>query len=184
MRNFNRSLLLSLCLSLGLAAAASAGSVSPLEVKVTRSSGKVVYEGESGSSGTFSTPQLAPGNYVVQLNAKSAPKGGPVSIVIDDTGKGSTVANSIAPSKFAKGGVALKVAVGPKPMSLTGHLSHGAAAATTASAAAAAPKPGVHMENGKKVKYEKGTKYVWVDGISAAGGHWALASSPEAQHSQ
>ena len=53
-----------------------------------------------------------------------------MAIVIDDTGKGSTIATSIAPSKFAKGGGALKVEVGPKPMSMTGHLSHGDAAAT------------------------------------------------------
>lgn len=181
MKLFHRHSLLSLGLSLGLVATASASPMSPMEVKVSHASGKVVYQGESNSAGTFNTPQLSPGNYVVQLNAKSAPKGGPISLVIDDTGKGSTVANAVPAAKFAKGGVAMKIEIGPKPMSITGHLTHGPAAASTSTVS---HKPGVHMENGKKVKYENGKKYVWAEGISAMGGHWALADSPEAKNTE
>ncbi len=151
------------------------------------SSGKVAYQGETDASGAFSTPQLSPGNYVVQLNAKSAPKGGPFSLVLEDTGKGVSMADSIAAGKFAHGGVAMKIEVGPKAMSLKGHIAHGGAGSHAVAAAAAGtpvPKDGITKENGKKVKYENGKKYVWVEGISAMGGHWAYADSAEARNSE
>ncbi len=187
MKNFQHTPLFSVLLSAGLAASAWAGSMPEMQVKVTQAGGKVVYEGTTDSSGGFHTRPLAPGNYVVQFNAKSAPKGGPLSLVLDDTGKGPSVANGVSASKFARGGIAMKVEVGPKTMSLTGHLSHGAAASTSVAAGPAStpvPKNGIHMEEGKKVKYENGTKFIWVEGISAMGGHWALATSPEAKNAQ
>lgn len=154
-----------------------------MQVKVAKTAGKVVYEGSTDSTGAFHTAPLAPGNYTVQFNAKSAPKGGPFSIVLDDTGKGGSVSNSVPAGKFTGGGVALRAEVGPKPMSLTGHVSPASSAQAVAGAAATPmPKDGVHMENGKKVRYEKGTKFVWVEGISAMGGHWALADSAEAKN--
>ncbi len=156
-----------------------------MQVKVAKSAGKVVYEGSTDSAGAFHTAPLAPGDYTVQFNAKSAPKGGPFSIVLDDTGKGGSVSNSVPAGKFTRGGVALKVEVGPKAMSLTGHVSPaGSAKAVAAAAGTPMPKDGIHMEGGKKVRYEKGKKFVWVEGISAMGGHWALADSAEAKNAQ
>ena len=154
-----------------------------MQVKVAKSAGKVVYEGSTDSAGAFHTAPLAPGDYTVQFNAKSAPKGGPFSIVLDDTGKGGSVSNSVPAGKFTRGGVAMKVEVGPKAMSLTGHVSP-AGSAKSVAAAAGTPKPkdGIHTEDGKKVKYEKGKKFVWIEGISAMGGHWALADSAEAKN--
>lgn len=156
-----------------------------MQVKVAKAAGKVVYEGSTDSAGAFHTAPLAPGEYTVQFNAKSAPKGGPFSIVLDDAGKGGSVSNAVPAGKFTRGGVALRVEVGPKAMSLTGHVSPaGSAKAVAAAAGTPMPKDGVHMENGRKVKYEKGTKFVWVEGISAMGGHWALADSAEAKNAQ
>ena len=180
-----RHSLLSLVLSVGLLSAARAGSMPSLQVKVAKAAGAVVYEGSTDSAGAFHTASLAPGNYTVQFNAKSAPKGGPFSIVLDDTGKGGAVSSSVPAGKFTRGGVALRVEVGPKAMSLAGRVSPaGSAKAVAAAAGKPMPKDGVHMEDGKKVKYEKGKKFVWVEGISAMGGHWALADSAEGKNAQ
>ncbi len=185
MKILRRHSLLSLVLSVGIVSAAGAGSMPSMQVKVAQAAGKVVYEGSTDSAGSFHTAPLAPGDYTVQFNAKSAPKGGPFSIVLDDAGKGASVANSVPAAKFTRGGVALRVAVGSKAMSLTGHVSPaGSAKAVAGAAGTPTPKDGVHMENGKKVRYEKGTKFVWVESLSAMGGHWALADSAEAKNAQ
>jgi hypothetical protein len=179
-----RHSLLSLVLSIGLVAAARASSMPSMQVKVSKAAGKVVYEGSTDSSGAFHTAALEPGTYTVQFNSKTAPKGGPFSIVLDDAGKGGSVSNSVPAGKFTHGGVAMRVEVGPKAKSLTGHVSPaGAAKSVAAAAGTSTPKDGVHMENGKKVKYEGGKKFVWVEGLSAMGGHWALADSNEAKNS-
>ena len=84
----------------------------------------------------------------MQFNAKSAPKGGPFSIVLDDTGKGGSVSNSVPAGKFTRGGVAMKVEVGPKAMSLTGHVSPaGSAKSVAAAAGTPMPKNGIHTED-------------------------------------
>ncbi|MGI8433001.1 MAG: hypothetical protein ACR2MW_12020 [Chthoniobacterales bacterium] len=183
MKILRRHSFLSLVLSVGVASVASAGSMPSMQVKVAKAGGKVVYSGSTDSAGAFHTAPLAPGDYTVQFNAKSAPKGGPFSIVLDDAGKGGSVANSVPGGKFTRGGVALKVEVGPKAMSLNGHVSPaGSAKSVAAAAGTPMPKDGNQMESGKKVKYEKGKKFVWVEGISSMGGHWALADSAEAKN--
>lgn len=186
MKNLLRHSLLSLALSAGVVTVASAGSMSPLQVKVTKGGDKVVYKGSTDSSGAFHTEPLAPGAYTVQFNAESTPKGGPFTIILDDTGKGGSSSDSVPGGKFTRGGVAMRVEVGPKAMSLTGHISPAGSAKAGVAAAAGTPIPknGVHMEDGLKVKYENGKKYVWVEGISSLGGHWALAGTNEAKQAE
>jgi Carboxypeptidase regulatory-like domain len=184
MKNFRYTALLSMIVSLGLVVAASAETMSPMQVTVSNSAGKTLHQVNTDSSGAFRTPSLPPGHYTVQFNAKSAPKGGPFALVVGE-GKNAAVANGLPATKFTKGGVAMKVEVGPKAMALTGRVSHaGAAVASGAAAASSTHKDGVTMEKGLKVKYEKGQKYVWIEGISAMGGHWALAGSREAASAQ
>jgi Carboxypeptidase regulatory-like domain len=183
MKNFRYIALLSLIVSLSLAGAASADTMSAMQVTVTNSAGKTLQQVNTDSSGAFRTPSLAPGHYTVKFNAKSAPKGGPFALVVGE-GKNAAVANGVPGAKFTKGGVAMKVEVGPKAMALTGHVSHAGAAVANGAAASATHKDGVTTENGLKVKYEKGQKYVWVEGISAMGGHWALAGSRDAANAE
>ena len=133
MNILRRHSLLSLVLSVGVVSLASAGAMPSMQVKVAKAAGKVVYEGSTDSAGAFHTAPLAPGNYTVQFKAKSAPKGGPFSIILDDTGKGGSVSSSVPGGKFTGGGVALNAEVGPKAMSLSGHVAPaGSAKARTA----------------------------------------------------
>jgi hypothetical protein len=99
-----------LCLSLIIAAAAN-GGIPPMNVTVSDATGKLAFKGATKSDGGFATEKLQPGNYVVQLSAKNALKGGQYSIIVA-AGKKKVVANSVAGDKFFGGGVALKVDVG------------------------------------------------------------------------
>lgn len=180
MKTFHHSVVVSLLVLLFVASAAYAGSISPMDLTVSNSAGKVVYKGKTNAQGAFSTPTLAPGNYVVLFNSKKSPKGGPFSAVVG-VGKEQAIANAIPGGKFAQGGVAMKVKV-EAASGLTGQLSEGRQAAE---AAAPAPTPAAKTGDNRKVKYVNGKKYVWIDsGIAASfSGRWVPADSPEAQNS-
>ncbi|MDP9097693.1 MAG: carboxypeptidase-like regulatory domain-containing protein, partial [Verrucomicrobiota bacterium] len=89
------------------------GAVPALNVTVSDASGKAAYKGMTNAKGMFATTSLKPGNYVVQLNSKSvATKGAHYAIVVS-AGMKKVTADAVPGEKFAGGGVALKVEVGP-----------------------------------------------------------------------
>lgn len=171
MKTLLHSLLLSLLVFLNAATLSYAASAPAMEVTVSNSGGKLVYKGQTDAKGTFATPNMAPGSYVVQFNSKGSVKGGPFALVVS-AGKKKVVAESVPAGKFSKGGVAMKVDVA-REMNLTGQIAEaGAATADT--------------KGNSKVKYINGKKYVWVSGElgSHLGGRWVEAGSPEAQNIQ
>lgn len=93
------------------------GAVPPISVTVSDDSGKVAFKGSTNANGTFTTPNLKPGNYVVQFNAKSGALKGHYSLVISthlswfaaDT---KVSADDIAAERFAGAGVAMRITVG------------------------------------------------------------------------
>lgn len=103
--------IIGLCLFL-IAATVASGGIPQMNVTVSDASGKAAFKGATKSDGGFATTKLEPGNYVVQLTAKSpAMKGGQYSIIVA-AGKKKVVANAIAGEKFLGAGVAMKVEVG------------------------------------------------------------------------
>ncbi len=162
-----------------LGAATLAFAATPaVDVMVANAAGKVVYRGKTSSDGTFQTPVLGAGQYVVQFNSKGGLKGGPFAIVVD-AGKKKVVANSVSGGQFGKGGVAMRFEAGARAH-LTGQLSSG----STASASSANMPDGERMEHGIRVKYEKGVKYVWVQNQlgTAISGRWVESGSAAAQN--
>ena len=149
-----------------LAVAAFGAGMPPVDVMVMGPDGKVAYKGKTGAAGTFSTGIMAPGNYVVQFNSKSpAMKGNQYTTVVG-AGKQKVSAEAVAGSKFAGGGVAMKLQVG-KGMRITGQVASGQTA------------------DNANVKIIKGKRFVWVKGGetgSNLGGRWVEEGSPEARN--
>lgn len=167
MKTLSRSLFVLFFSAAALTFAATGPS---LQVQVSSSAGKVVFKGNTNGQGVFATPDLAPGNYVVQFNAKAMPQDGPFAVVVS-AGKKKVVADSVPGSKFTKGGVAVRVEV-PKEMKLTGQVAKMGAVAAGSS----------DSSNGNsKVKYINGKKYVWLEHElgSNLGGRWVAADSAE-----
>lgn len=97
--------------SLFLAVACMAyGAVPPLNVAVSDSSGKAAFKGRTDAKGTFATPKVKPGDYVVQFSSPGGAIQGNYSIVVS-AGVKKISASGVAGEKFVKG-VALKVVVG------------------------------------------------------------------------
>jgi hypothetical protein len=188
MKMLGRTFLVSLSVTLGLIPAVWGSSAPEMRISVTSASGKVVYKGTTDTSGAFKTPSLAAGHYVVQWNATGSAKGR-FDLTVEG-GKGTAVAEAVPGSKFSGGGVAMKVEVGPTEGSMNGHVAAAGTASssskTSAGAASAASTPvppdGERKENGIRVKYDKGKKYVWFQPeMSTQGGHWVPADSREGQ---
>jgi hypothetical protein len=150
-------------LMLGIASIAF-GAVPSMNVTVSDASGKASYKGATDSKGTFATPKLQAGNYVVQFNSKAAPKGSKYAMIIS-AGKKKVTANAIAAEKLAAGGVAMKIDVGAG-LNITGQV-------------ASEDKTSAPMgSNGKPM--------VWIPkklGSNIAA-HWAEADSAEAKEAQ
>ena len=162
---------------------ACAGSVSPMHLTVSSHGGKTVYKGMTDASGAFTTPALAPGNYVLLFHSKSTPKGGPFDLVVSG-GEKEVIANSVPGGRFTGGGVAMRVKI-EKEVGLRGQVSRaGVKSASGSAAATPVPRNGETKENGMRVKYVDGKKFVWVESDIAAGasGHWAPADSMEARN--
>ena len=100
-------------------ASMSFGGVSPVKVTVFNSNGAVAFTGATDSSGTFATPSLAPGNYVVQFNSTRLQDNSYAVIV--SAGNKKVVANSVARQQFAGGGIAMRVSVG-SGLNITGNI--------------------------------------------------------------
>ena len=136
--------------------------VPPLSVSVSDESGKAAFKGATNSTGAFATGKLKPGNYVVQLNAKSAPVKGSHYAIVVSAGKKKVAASAVAGEKFTGGGVAVKVAVGPN-LNITGQVAEESKTA---------------MKNGKKM--------VWIPPMLGSNmpGRWVEEDSAEAKLSQ
>lgn len=106
MNTLVRSLLLTLALSI---ASLAYGGVSDLKVTVFDSHGAVAFTGVTDSSGTFVTPTLAPGRYIVQFNSNRAKD--PSYALVIAAGHKKVYANGVAGQTFAGGGVAMKLTV-------------------------------------------------------------------------
>lgn len=150
MKNIIRSAALSLfCVAISMAN----GGIPAMNVSVSDASGNAAYKGATNSSGTFATAKLKPGNYVVQLNAKSgAVKGNHYAIVVS-AGKKKVVANAVPGEKFTGGGVAMRVEVGAG-LNITGQVA-----------------TGTSVKNGKTM--------VWIPPMLGSNmpGHWAEKGS-------
>jgi hypothetical protein len=105
MRIIVRSVLLFLCLGVGIAFA----EVPPVTVTIS-TSGKAAFKGNSDAKGTFATGKLQAGNYVVQFNSNNPALKGQKYTIVVAAGK-KKVSADVAGEKFARGGVAMKVDV-------------------------------------------------------------------------
>jgi hypothetical protein len=95
------------------------GAFSPVKVTVFNSSGAVAFTGTTDSNGTFATPSLAPGRYIVQFNSRNL-QDNSYAVVIS-AGNKKVVANTVSGQQFAGGGVAMRVSVGGG-LSITGNV--------------------------------------------------------------
>lgn len=135
------------------------GGVPPVNVTVVGAGGKASFTGATDSKGVFATPKLPPGNYAVQFVSNSAAmKGNNYSIVVS-AGSKKVSAGPVLGEKFAKGGVAMKVDVGPG-LNITGQV--------------------VTAQSGPVTD---GKKMVWLPPQlgSHQPGHWVEADSAEAK---
>jgi hypothetical protein len=151
-----------IALVFGMATMAYA-AVPPINVTVADGSGKAAYKGATDSKGTFSTPKLQAGNYTVQFNSKSAPKGSQYALVVS-AGKKKVTASAVSAEKFAAGGVAMKIEVGAG-LNVTGQVAEQKSNANNAPMG----------KNGKQM--------VWIPkkvGSNLAA-HWAESDSAEAK---
>jgi hypothetical protein len=158
MKNLLRTALIPLCFAVSIAYA----GVPPLNVTVSDASGKAAYKGATNASGAFATAKLTPGNYVVQLNSKSAAVKGNHYAVVVAAGKKKVAASAVPGEKFNGGGVALKVDVG-NGLNITGQVAEESKTA---------------MKDGKKM--------VWIPPALGSNmpGRWVPEDSAEAKASK
>ncbi len=150
--------------ALMIALATTAFAASPaLNVTVSDASGKLAYKGKTMANGTFATNPLPPGQYTVQFNSSAALKGS-YGLVLS-AGKQKTVSDALEGSKFAKGGVAMRIKVG-QGLNITGQITSGKTVATAAT-------------GNPKVKIVNGKRYVWQgpETGSHLGGRWVEEGS-------
>jgi len=147
---------------LSTVAPAFGGNMSALVVSVKKPGGAPAFTSRTDANGNFTTGNLAPGSYMVEVRSQKAAemKGKMFSVVIAG-GKHQVKQAGIPGEKFAGGGVGMSVEVA-KSGSLRGQVS------TSAQTVAAAEQSNVKIINGKR--------HVWVRGEigSNLGGKWVL----------
>jgi hypothetical protein len=151
MKTSRYTFLFLLLMSLGIVSLASGIAAPIVDVKVSRSGGKVIYKGTTDASGAFATPNLPSGNYIVQFNTDEPLKGGPFALVLS-AGKETAEADAVPAGKFLKGGVAMKITVGVSA-SLTGKVGPTGSMAKT---------PVASTKSGAKTKMINGHEFVWI----------------------
>jgi hypothetical protein len=98
------------------------GAVPFMNVTVSRSNDEVVFTGTTDASGSFATPSLRPGHYVVQLRSTSeAVKKSNYALVIS-AGSKKVSATAVSGEMFSGGGVAMRVDV-EAGLNITGHIA-------------------------------------------------------------
>lgn len=141
-----------------LGAIAAYGGVPPINVIVSDASGKAAFKGATQRNGAFVTANLAPGDYVVQFNAKNAALNGQRYLLVVSAGKKKVIADDVAAEKFSGGGVAMRITVG-SGLRIAGQV---------------APDNATSSSDVQKVRIIKGQRYVWVKGRTGSniGDHW------------
>jgi len=157
MKNVSRGLFLSVVL---FSVTVAFGGTPPVNVTVVNAGGKASFKGATDSKGVFATANVPPGSYTVQFVSNSAEMKGKTFAVVVSAGTKKVSSGGVAGEKFAKGGVAMKLDVGP------GVNISGQVAAETSSNAS---------KNGKRM--------VWIPPQlgSHQPGHWAEEDSAEAK---
>jgi hypothetical protein len=127
-----------------------------MEVTVLDASGKVEFKGTTNADGTFATANLQPGQYVVQLNTKSAAVKRSQYLLVVSAGKKKVIATDIPGEIFMGGGGAVKINVGPG-LKVTGQIADEQV-----------------MAGGLNVRVIGGQRFVWVTAElgSNVGGRW------------
>lgn len=121
-------------LGFGLLAACMAyGEVPPMKVTVSDGGGQAAFKGVTKANGTFATPNLTPGNYVVQFNSTSGGMKGHRYAIVVSAGTKKVAADAVPGEKFSGGGVALRVVVGTG-LNITGQVASEADGKTVAEA--------------------------------------------------
>lgn len=138
-------------------ATAAYGGVPSMNVIVSDSSGNVAFKGATHANATFATANLAPGNYVVQFQSKSAALNGNQYLLVVAAGRKKVIADAVPGEKIHGGGVAMKVNV-ESGMRITGQVAVDQVAAS----------------GSEKVKVIDGKRYVWVRARTGSnlGDHW------------
>jgi hypothetical protein len=147
-----------LALLLGLATTAY-GGVPSMKVTVFDANGKVAFQGPMSPRATFETPNLQPGNYVVQFNTKSTAVRNNQYLLVVSAGKRKVIATDVPGEKFIAGGVAMRVAVG-SGSNITGQV---------------ATEQAVAQGDGPKYRVIEGKRYLWMSSELGSNlkGHWA-----------
>jgi hypothetical protein len=101
-------------------------AIPALNVTVSDGGGKVAFKGATNATGTFATPNLKPGNYVVQFNSSSAALKGHQYTLVISAGKKKVSADAVPGDKLLAGGVAMKLEVG-SGLNITGQVAASAA---------------------------------------------------------
>ena len=151
-----------------LGAIASYGGVPPIQLTVFDAGGKVAFKGATHVNASFATNSLAPGNYVVQFNAKNGALNGQRFLLVVAAGSKKVVADDVAAEKFNGGGVAMRITVG-SGLRITGQIAPDSAAVTL----------GI-----QKIRVIDGKRYVWVKGRTGSnvGDHWEEEGLAAAQN--
>jgi hypothetical protein len=141
-----------------LGAIASYGGVPPIQVIVSDASGKVAFKGAAHVNAAFATANLAPGDYVVQFNARNGALNGQRYLLVVAAGTKKVVADDVAAEKFNGGGVAMRITVG-SGLRITGQIAPDSAAVAL----------GI-----QKIRVINGKRYVWVQARTGSnlGDHW------------
>jgi hypothetical protein len=129
-----------------------------MDVTVFDANGKVAFQGPVSANATFATHNLNPGNYVVQFNSKSNAVKDNHYLLVVSAGKKKVLATNVQGEKFIRGGVAMKVDVGPG-LKITGQVAIEQAVAEVA---------------GLKYRVIEGKRFYWVTGELGTnrGGRW------------
>ena len=162
MTRHNLLLVTSACAILLSIASTTAADVPPMQVTVFDASGKVGFKGATDTNGVFTTPNLQPGNYVVQFNAKNAAAKGNQYLMVISAGKKKVIATDVSGEKFSGGGVAMRINVGAG-LKITGQIANDQRIASAGSL---------------QYKIVGGQRFVWeaAETGSNVGGRWVEAS--------
>jgi hypothetical protein len=102
----------SLLFTVWVAASMAYADTPAINVCVSDDAGRVAFKDVAHVGTPFVTPNLSPGNYVVQFST-SARLNAYQYLLVVSAGKTKVIANSVPAEKFRRGGVAMKVKVGP-----------------------------------------------------------------------
>ena len=94
---------------LGAVSTLHAAGVPNVDVIVSDASGRLTYRGKTDENGVFATRRVAPGNYVVQFQARKAAVNRNDYAIFAAAGHQNVVADAISGAKFSGAGVAIRL---------------------------------------------------------------------------